>query len=90
MKAQKVLNLSEINNILKHSFKTKRIVNSGNCIGYIVNLQRCMLPVSSVATEVSGADVLAMLAKLNEWEQTIEEVRQGLLKLIEEQAPSSP
>jgi hypothetical protein len=86
MKAQtKALNISQINNILKHNFKTKLLINSGNCVGYIVKLDRCILPVTSQATEVSGADIIAMLAKLNDWEQTIEEVRQGLLQIIEEQ-----
>ena len=81
----KAFNISEINNILKQTFKTKLLINTGNCIGYIVKLDRCVLPVTSVKSEVSGADLLAMLAMLNNWEQTIEEVRQGIIEIIETQ-----
>lgn len=70
---------------MNQTFKTELLINTGSCVGYIVKLDRCILPVTSQATEVSGADVIAMLAKLNDWEKTIEEVRQGLLALIENQ-----
>lgn len=81
----KVLSISELNSILNQTFKTKLLINTGSCVGYIVKLDRCILPVTSQETEVSGADIIAMLAKLNDWEKTIEEVRQGLLSLIETQ-----
>lgn len=85
MKSTKVLSISELNAVLSHTFKTELKVNSGSCVGYIVKLDRCMLPVTSVKSEVKGADLLAMLAKLIEWEQTIEEVRTGILEMIETQ-----
>lgn len=70
---------------MNQTFKTELLINTGSCVGYIVKLDRCILPVTSQAMEVSGADIIAMLAKLNDWERTIEEVRQGLLALIETQ-----
>lgn len=81
----KVLSISQLNSVLNQTFKTELLINTGSCVGYIVKLDRCILPVTSQAGEVSGAELIAMLAKLNDWEKTIEEVREGLLSLIETQ-----
>lgn len=85
MDNSKVLSISQLNGVLNHTFKTELLINTGTCVGYIVKLDRCILPVTSQAGEVTGAEILAMLAKLNDWEKTIEEVRQGLLGIIEAQ-----
>ncbi|MNC31217.1 hypothetical protein D3C75_795310 [compost metagenome] len=85
MENRKAINICDLNRVLGQTFKTKRIINSGNCIGYLVRLDRSVLPVTSEGGDVKGADLIAMLSKLNEWEQTISEVRQGLLDIIESQ-----
>lgn len=81
----KVFSVAELNSVLSQTFRTKRLINSPDCVGYIVKLDRPMLPVTSADTTVSGGDLMAMLSKLNEWERTIEEVRTGILHIIESQ-----
>lgn len=80
--------VAKLPEILRHSFKTKRLIGTGNCIGYVVRLERSMLPIHSVEGEVSGADLLAMLGKLDDWDRDISQVRQGLLEIIADQLPA--
>jgi len=83
----KEISVSQLTQVLRQNFKTKRLIGTGNSIGYLVNLDRPLLPIFTRDGEVSGADAMAMLAKLDDWEATIKEVRQGLLELIADQLP---
>lgn len=80
--------VSQLTQVLRQNFKTKRLIGTGNSKGYMVNLDRPLLPIFTRDGETSGADLIAMLAKLDDWEATIKEVRQGILEIIAEQVPA--
>lgn len=70
--------------VMRENFHFKRVFGDSKK-GYSVNLDRCPLGIHSVVKTSSGADVIAMLGKLDEWEKDIREVREGLLEMIEKQ-----
>lgn len=70
--------------VMRQDFTFKRVYGDSKK-GYSVNLDRCPLGIHSFVKTVSGADVLTMLAKLDEWEQDIKETREGILEIIQEQ-----
>lgn len=80
----KAIDPSVLLRVMRENFHFKRVFGASKK-GYSVNLDRCPLGIHTVAKTSSGADVLAMLAKLDEWEQDIKETRQGLLEMIENQ-----
>lgn len=81
----KVIPLDKIQDVLNQRFKFKRLTGQDHCKGYFVKIERCPLPIQTENTEYSGADVLAMLAKLTEWEKAISECREGLFEILENQ-----
>ena len=86
-RSDKVIPIARIPDVLKLNFRFKHIRNPKDSKGFFVKLERCPLPIYTDNVEYSGADVIAMLSKLDEWDTIIAECREGLYDLLEAQVP---
>lgn len=85
----KAIPLDQLQTVLEHKFQFSHIRNATSSKGFFVKLERCPLAIYTDNVEYSGADVIAMLSKLTEWEKAIAECREGLYDLLEAQVKAN-
>lgn len=73
----------QLRTILEHKFRFRHIKNAKSAKGFFVKLERCPLPIYNDNVEYTGSEVMEMLGKLDDWEKTISECREGLYDFLE-------